>query len=117
MNGQTRSAAPADNQTSHYYGAANRNAWRLANIASCESGRERRTPGGESRNAAGSAFQPYCTCFIDRVMARHATGELEELQFGVREQAVAATCARENGLPPDPRVTEDVGGPFPDQGF
>ena len=60
-------------------------------------------------------FQPYCTCLIDRLIANVATARLESLQFGAREQAVAAQCARENGLRPDPRVIEDVGGPFPDR--
>lgn len=111
-NGLPVSASPQGNQA--YHSDVNRNAWRNGYISSCVWGGQARAARGTGTNPRDADFWPYCTCVVDRVMAGVETARLESLRFGAREQAVAAQCAREHGLRPDPQVSEDVGGPFPD---
>lgn len=114
-NGPAMAAPLPENGVNTYAGAIDRRNWRTANIATCSWGAQRRATQGAGTNPAGANFQPYCTCFIDRIIANVETTQLESLQFGARDQAIAAQCARESGLRPDPRIIEDVGGPFPDR--
>jgi hypothetical protein len=96
-----------------YAGAVDRRNWRGANIFVCARDRQIREAGEAGSDWAGTRFRPYCACLVDRVMANVETARLESLEFGAREQAIAAQCAREHGLRPDPH--QSLGGPFPDR--
>jgi len=78
-------------------------------------GAQRRAALGTGSNPAGADFQPYCTCFVDRLIDGVETIGLESLSLGRREQAIAAQCARARGLRPDAEAIREVGGPFPDR--
>lgn len=103
-------AGPLAGNRAHMSEQPYRAIYRTANLASCVEGRRRRAARNEGSNPAGTDFRPYCTCFIERVMSSLTTDQLGSTAFGAREQPIAAQCAREIGLRPDPRFIDEGGG-------
>ena len=78
---------------------SSRQTFRTVNIQSCVDGARARATSNPNI-PPGTDFRPYCTCFIDRVMAGLSMDELNRLSAGPREDRIMQQCAREHGFLP-----------------
>ncbi|HYD12437.1 MAG TPA: hypothetical protein VEC11_06290 [Allosphingosinicella sp.] len=71
--------------------------YRTVKIQACVNA-SRTQSAGNPDIPSGTDFRPYCTCFVDRLMAGLSIDQLINFREGPREEGIAEQCAREHGF-------------------